>query len=331
MKLLFLALLFFILTVSTSASKFFKFEDIKNGSPEGKGKSYLQELEENVNQKLEELAAKDPKLELEVKRFLDFYLDCYLSSYRTNDIYDKLKLEIACETIKAFLKLKLAPFGLDKRFFMDINNMFFHYASYSSRGNPNETAIENFVKDTFQKNQDEFTKEEREILSNGQIYSRFYQYLIFQYVMSLDKDQYIKLFFRNGLPQSSEKPLCLSDEDFNLTLKEVSNYFLFMAKNFHFLDKKADELIEVSILPKLYKLALPEIKTFKWLNGTPVPSEPNPSDNSKPNNSNKGLFDGKEKIFAVCAIVLIIAVLVCGFAFWHLRLRKKALIAPISG
>jgi hypothetical protein len=338
MKLLVLALLFFTLAVSTSASKFFKFdeEDIKNGSPDGKQK--LRELEEKVNKKLEELAAKDPKLELEFKRFFDFFLDYFLSYRRANDVYEKSKLDIAHDTIRAFLKLKLAPFDMDKDFFVNLCNMYFYYESLSSKGDSHvdKTAIVNFLRDTVQKNQTEFTKEEREILSYDNLQYNFHLYLIFQYAMSLDKEQYIKIFFHNGFPQSPEKPLCLSDEDFNLILKKVSKEILSIVKIFFARDQKSSELLEASILPKLYKLALPGIKTFKWLNVPPVPSNSDPSDiKSKPNpsdnNSNKGLFDGKEKIFAVCAIVLIIAVLVGGFAFWHLRLRKKALIAPISG
>jgi hypothetical protein len=326
--------------VSTSVPKFFEFDDlkdIKDGASVDKSK-LLADVK-RINEKLSGIAQKNLKLAVEVKRFLDFMLNCFISFQRSRDIYEIVKLEIAYETIAAFLQLKLGSFDMDESFFIDLYSMFFKYEVLSRKGyhQVRHTAPGDFVRDIIQKNQTQFTAKKFEAISkeSPEFYYDLYQYLIFQYLMSLDKDQFIKLIFYDKFPQSSEKLLCPSNEDFDLTLKNTSKNLLDNLKE-HFSHFDFQGKIEFfdTALPKLYKIALPEIKNFYWLYIPPVSSKPNP-DGSKNqhnlgghNNNNQGLFGEREKIFAICTIVVIVALLGGGFAFWHLRLRNKNQIAP---
>jgi hypothetical protein len=323
------------LVASAGVPELFEFGDYNKKDGTSVDTTKLQALKEGVNKILKDVAVKDMNLEFEVKRFLDIMQELFISFSRSRDIYEISKLEIAYETLAVFLQLKLDSLGMNDVFFINIYNMFKEYEKHSGEGVPQvrHDAPGNFVKDMIQMAQSQFTEKEFESISKESpgFYYDLHQYLVFQYLMTLDKDQFAKLIFKGKFPQSTEKLLHLSNDEFILTLKGVLEN---LHKKFvkYYPGYKINESHNTAF-PKLYQIALPEIKKFKWLDVAPVQSpDETKTTSSKPNpggnGNDQGLFDGKGKIFAICAVVVIVALLGGGFAFWHLRLRKKNPIAP---
>jgi hypothetical protein len=345
MKLLGLAFLFCTLVASAGVPKLFEFndaKDIKDDYFTRLGKSYLQLLKENTNKILSEIAAIDLKLEVNTKTFLDFMQNLFFSFKQSYDIDEVVKLEIAYETIAVFLQLKLESFGMNDSFFIDIYSMFDEYEKHTRKKSPQSSRNpfpQDFVSNMIQTNENEFTKEEFNSMSkeSPMFYYDLYKYLISLYLNSLDKDQFIKVIFQGNFPQSTENLLRLSNDDFKSTVKGLSeNLRKALEEYFGGLEraKRTNELHNVAF-PKLYNIALPEIKKFKWLDVAPVQSpDETKTTSSKPNpggnGNDQGLFDGKGKIVAICAVVIFISLLCGGIAFWRLRLRNKTLIAPSS-
>jgi hypothetical protein len=260
---LFFAFLFSV--VYSSIPKLFEFDGLQNKTSEERRE--LNAHKEKVNKKLDEMAAKDIKLEFEVKRFFNIMQGFYFSLIRSKDIYEIVKSEIAYETITGFFQLKLASFEMDESFLEDLHNMFYEYEILSRKEiRPvRETTPADFVKDIILKNKTEFTAEEFEAISKEtpDVYHNVHQYLLLEYLVTLDKDQIINKLIFHEFPRSSEKLLCLSNDDFNLSMKNASKSFLKRLEG-----EKTFDLLKTA-LPKLLKIALPEINNFKWLNIPP--------------------------------------------------------------
>jgi hypothetical protein len=223
---LFFAFLFSV--VYSSIPKLFEFDGLQNKTREERKE--LDASMERVNKKLDEMAAKDIKLEFEVKRFFNIMQDFYFSLIRSKDIYEIVKSEIAYETITGFFQLKLASFEMDESFLEDLHNMFHEYEILSRKEiRPvRETNPGDFVKDIILKNKPEFTAEEFEAISKEtpDFYHIVHQYLILEYLVTLDKDQIINKLIFHDFPRSSEELLCPSSDDFTLAMKNASKSFL---------------------------------------------------------------------------------------------------------
>jgi hypothetical protein len=281
MKLLVLAFLFCTLAVSTSVPDLFEYDDLKDKDKTTSEYLSLQAVKEKVNQKLRFMAVKDQKLEVEAKKFLDIMQNYFISFKRSRDIYKIVKLEIAYEFLWSFLKLKLVPSYLDRNFFSEFHEMFFRYEELSRKEErpPRDTAPVDFVKKIVGNLKDKFTPKEYRVIfeATPRTFYVIHQYLITQYLMTLDKNQFIELIFPDNFPQSSENLLRPSDDDFGLVLKKVLRTVVsFLRESFTLIGEY--KTIKIA-LPKLYKYAAPEIEKLEWL---PVPSKPVTEPVSKP-------------------------------------------------
>jgi hypothetical protein len=290
-----------------------------------------------VNNTLEEIAAKNLPLEVEIKRFLDTFYTYLSESYSKAAIEERERHEIAYYIMAEHLVPELRSLKVDApEFLNNFLEMFKFYMLYKKEKFKSEPSrAEDFLENLIQKNPKEFTPEDSDLYWSVGLYN-IHRYLVVQYLMTLTKGQVFNIVFRDGLPESfTKKPLNLAVDDIKLILENVSKRFLremkeclCASKGKTLTDEQLSEDENVKLfeaaLAKLLKIALPEIKNINWLHAPqvktqPTSSNPNPGDNNK----DQGLFGGNGKIVATCAVVIFIALLCGGIAFWRLRLRNK--------
>jgi hypothetical protein len=359
-RILYLSAAFFSLLVYASSSHHFEFDKVEGPKSSHTVQEEMLRMQIEVNQSLDQI--QPVSLAVQIKKCLDIMLVFFVTSLRTKDIEDEERARIAYDFMAEHLSPKLASHSFNLiSFFWNLHRMFECYELFTRNDKPLDRSsisgysfFMSFFQDLLKKNQNCFTEEVISFLNDrsAAFWFECFQYATIHHLRTLKKDQVFKIVFRDDIPVSfTGEPLnvAIGNDQFLPFLEAVSKKPLrrmnLLVSNLgegdsdYMLSENERVKLLSGALEELVRLAIPKIKARKWISIEYIDEDPkdnseNTNKNNTTNNSNNngptdtGLMGGKGKIFAICAVVVLIALLCGGFAFWHLRLRNKNSFAP---